>query len=174
MSMLYALRSTLANQQQPDAFQQIRRRVHALSQKNVGLRFVIVQTHFAGDEDGRSVRRQILDGSNQLRTVEPRHGHVGQDQIDPTLFETFQRLFAPGKANDTVSACLQHDLAMGKRLFVIVDAQDGPFRFHFLSAVRWWAGSTQRKPTEAFLNMKNVRARCMLTGSRSTVKYRGR
>ena len=37
-----ALGATLAHQQQADAFQQFRRRVHALGQKNIGPRIAIV------------------------------------------------------------------------------------------------------------------------------------
>jgi hypothetical protein len=150
MPVLHAFRPALANQQKPDAFQQIRRSIHTLSQKNVSLRFVVIQTHLARDQNGRSMRRQVLDGSDQLWTIEPGHGHVGQNQIDPTLFETFQRLFAAREANNAIAAGFQHDLAMGKRLFVIVDTQDCPFWLHFLSAVRWRAGSTQRKTDRSF------------------------
>src|SRR5580658_1703177 len=74
--------------------------------------------------------RQMLDGCDQLRTVEAGHGHVGDHEIDAALLETFESLFAAGVAGDAVAAGLKHDFAVRKGLFVIVNTKDRALGFH--------------------------------------------
>src|SRR5579863_920591 len=132
---LQALRPALAHQQKPDSLQQIGRSVHALGQKNVGRRIVIIDADLARDQDRWRVRRQLLDPGDQLRAIEAGHRHVGDDQINPAPLEALQGFLAAGETGHAIAACFQHDFAMGERLLVVVHTQYGPFRFHPSSAI---------------------------------------
>src|SRR5271167_2414166 len=66
-TLLHSLGAALADQKQADSLQQIGGGVHSAGEKNVSLRFAIVDANLARDEDGRCVGRQIFYGGNQLR-----------------------------------------------------------------------------------------------------------
>ena len=101
-----------------------------------------------------------LDLGNQLRAVQAGHRHVGDHQVDSALQEARQRFFAAGEARHAVAAGFQHDFSVGKRLFVVVHTQNRALWFHQPSAIcRARSHRRAAKPAEAFLNMKNVRAR---------------
>ncbi|SPF37396.1 hypothetical protein SBA1_180024 [Candidatus Sulfotelmatobacter kueseliae] len=169
-TLLHALRPALPHQQQADALEQIHGRVHAFGEEHIRARIMVVDAHLAGDEDGRSVRRHFLDLGDQLRAVESRHGHVGDHQINAALQEAFQRFFSAGEGGYTVASRLQHDFAVGQRLFVIVYTQNCALWFHRPAAIYWerWARRVA-KPTEAFLNMKNFESTLHANGKQGSL-----
>src|SRR5262249_53427916 len=80
--------------------------------------------------------------------------HVGDDQIDPSLEESLERVFPAVEAGHAISTRLQHNFAMRQRLLVVIDTKDRTFWFH--QAFRNPADPAQ--PLEAFLEMKNVQS----------------
>ena len=128
------LGTAFANEQYADTFQQVRRLVHALGQKNVGERVALVDLDPPGNQDRRSVRGNRLDLLNQLRTVEAAgHDEVTEDQVHPAAAEGFERLRTTAAGDDAVATRFQQDFANGKILFVVVDAEDRFLGFHDLT-----------------------------------------
>ena len=97
---------------------------------------MIVDAHFARDQDSGSLRREVLDSGDQSRPVQPGHGHVRQDQVNSALLEPLESIFPSREAHNAVSAGFQHDFAVGKRLFVVVHTQDGALWFHLSLTIR--------------------------------------
>src|SRR5580700_5761420 len=129
-AFLHALGTALADQEQTDSFQQIGRGIHSAGEEDVGLRFVIVDADLARNENGRSVGREILDGGDQLRAIETGHGHVGDYEVDAALLKAFKSVFATGVAGYAVAAGLEHDFAIRKGLFIVVNTKDRALGFH--------------------------------------------
>jgi hypothetical protein len=95
-----------------------------------------------------------------LRSIQAGHRHIGDDEIDSTLNEARKRFLAARKTRHAVASGFQHDFAVGKGLLVIVYTQNSALGFHQPSAIcRATPHQRVAKPTEAFLNMKNVRAK---------------
>jgi len=96
---------------------------------------MIVEPYLAGNQDRRRVRRLIFDFADELRAVQSGHGHICDYQIDPALQEARERLFSAWEAGNAVAARFQHDLSMGKRLLVVIHAQDRSLWFHQPSGI---------------------------------------
>src|SRR5208282_4686019 len=77
--------------------------------------------------------RQVLDLFDELASIQTRHGQIGEHQVDSALLKTLQRFLAATAGDYVIAAGFQHDFADGERLFVIVDAEDRSFWFHFVS-----------------------------------------
>src|SRR5258708_15194839 len=95
----------------------------------------MVDAHLTRDQNSWSLRREVLDGRDQSRPVQPRHGHVRQDQVNSALLEPLESIFPSREAHYAVSAGFQHDFAMGERLFVVVHTKDSAFLFHLSSTI---------------------------------------
>src|SRR5258708_12846530 len=147
-ALLHSFGAALADQKQTDALQQVGGRIHSPGKEHVGLRVVIVNADLARNQDGRGVGRETLDGGDQLRAVEARHGHVGDHQIDAAQLEAFQRFFAARVAGDAIAAGFEHDFAIGEGLFFLVTPKDGAFWFHPPPVST--GSAADRKSTEIF------------------------
>jgi len=130
------------------AFQQIGGGIHSFGKKDVGTRIVIVEADLAGNQDRRSLWRPVLNSGDQLRAIEAGHGHVGDDQIDPSLLEARERVFPAAEAGHAISPRLQHNLAVRQGLLVVIDTKNRAFWFH--QAFRNPAAHPAQ-PLEAFL-----------------------
>src|SRR6185437_4282031 len=113
-----------------DALQQFHGRVHALGQEKIGPSVAIVNSDFPGEQNSGSLRRDCLDGVDELASIHPGHDQIGEHQIHATLFEALQSLFAAAAGDHAIAASFKHDLADGKGLFVIVHTKNGSFRLH--------------------------------------------
>src|ERR1700688_4253974 len=101
--------------------------------------------------------RQILDGGDELWPIKTRHRHVGNHQVDTPLLETFQRLFATGATGDAVTAGLQHDFAIRKGLFIVINTKNRALGFHSPSVSA--TPAVRRSRTEISLFAKNRKAK---------------
>src|SRR5215469_3824674 len=97
--------SSLADEQEADAFEKFGGNVHTLRQKNVRLRVAIVDAYFAREQDRRSARRERLDLFDQLCPVQTGHDQVGENKIDAALLEAREGVFSIVAGNHTVSTC---------------------------------------------------------------------
>ena len=68
---------------------------------------------------------------NQFDAVGSGHHQVGDHQINPPRRKQLERIFSAVAGQHAIATGLEHDFANGKRLFIIVYAEDGPFRLHF-------------------------------------------
>src|SRR5688500_1910848 len=93
-----ASRPALANQEQSNALQQFTGSVLTLRQKNVSSHVAFVEFHLAGEQDGRSLRRHVLNFVDERMPVHPWHDEVRQNQIHSPAPELLEGLF-------TVAAC---------------------------------------------------------------------
>ena len=115
------LGATLAYQEKTNALEQIGWRVHSPGEEHISFRIVSIRAHSAGNQNRGRVRRKVLHRGDELRPVQSRHGHVGNNQVNTTPFEAFQGLFAAGTTHDAVASRFQHDLTVRKGLLVVVD-----------------------------------------------------
>src|SRR5438477_13208702 len=76
------LRAAFTHQQEPDALQQLGRRIHALGEEDVRARVAFVNFYFSRKKDGRSLRGKALDLLDELGTVEIGHDEVAEYQVD--------------------------------------------------------------------------------------------
>src|SRR5258708_35451054 len=96
----------------------------------------MVDAHLTRDQNSWSLRREVLDGRDQARPVQPRHGHVRQDQVNSALLDPLESIFPSREAHYAVSAGFQHDFAVGERLFVVVNTGYGALWFHLSFTIR--------------------------------------
>ena len=76
-----------------------------------------------------------LDALDELSAVQAGHDQVGEDQVDAAALEDLQGLAAVD-GGVSVAAGLEHDLADGERLLVVVHAEDDLLRLHRSSPTR--------------------------------------
>ena len=86
-----ALGTALTDQEQPNAFQKIRRNVHAFGEKDIGLTVLLVNLHFAGQQNRGRFRRTVFDSLNQFAAINSWHDQIGEHKIHATLREPIQR-----------------------------------------------------------------------------------
>lgn len=136
-----ALGTALTDQEQPNAFQKIRRNVHTFGEKDIGLTILLVNLHFAGQQNRGRFRRTVFDSLNQFAAINSWHDQIGEHKIHATLREPIQSLLSVGVGQHSISARFQHYFSNGERLFVVINAEDRPFRLHIPSTVRQKCGA---------------------------------
>jgi hypothetical protein len=91
---------------------------------------MLIDFDFAGEKNGWSFRRNIFNALYQLRPVHTWHDEVRQNQVHASFGEAVEGLLSIGKREHAIATSFQQNFTNGERLFIVVNTEDGSFRFH--------------------------------------------
>lgn len=118
------LGSTLLDEQDAYALQQFNGGIHSLGKEKISAQVLVIHLYLAGKKDGGRFRGHIFHFVDESVAVQTRHEQISQYQINAAAVEKFKCGMAAVAGNHAVASSFKHYLTNGKRLFIIVNAED--------------------------------------------------